>query len=174
MKISDSFVRKTEWDIVRYANDEDAKAGKVYTYDESLILFGTEQYSHIDGNILVNAGINEAWTLICGGSATAFDNSNAYLGVGDDDTAEDAAQTDLQASSNKVRVGMDVSYPTYGTSQQAIWRATFDGSTASYAWKEFAVFNAASSGDMLNRKVSDQGTKTAGQTWQLTVTITLS
>jgi hypothetical protein len=170
----EGLIHKTTWAVTRYANAEDAKAGKVYSEEEALALFGSKQLTAIENNILVNTGINEAWKLICGGTATAFDNANAYLGVGDSSTGEDAAQTDLQAATNKLRVGMDTSYPTYGTSQQATWRATFGGSDANFAWQEFAVFNASTSGVMLNRKVPDQGTKTSGQTWQLTLTITLS
>jgi hypothetical protein len=167
---------KTTWAVTRYANAEDAKVDRVYSDEEALALFGVKQQTAIENNILVNTGINEAWKLICGGTATAFNNANAYLGVGDNDgtDAEDPTDTDLKASTNKVRVAMDVSYPTYGTSQLATWRATFDGSTANFAWQEFAVFNASTAGVMLNRKVSDQGTKTSGQTWQLTLSITLS
>lgn len=172
----DGLVHKTTWAVTRFANAEDAKAGKVYTEQEAEALFGCKQNTAIENNILVNTGINEAWKLICGGTATAFNNTNAYLGVGDDSTAEAAGQTDLNPTvpGNKLRVGMDTSYPTYGTSQQATWRATFDGTSANWSWQEFAVFNASTSGIMLNRKCSDQGTKTSGQTWQLTLTITLS
>lgn len=170
----EGLVHKTTWAVARYANEADAKAGKVYSDEEALALFGAKQHTAIENNILVNAGINEAWKLVCGGTATAFNNANSYLGVGDSNTAEDAAQTDLQAATNKLRKAMDTSYPTYGTSQQATWRATFGGTDANWSWQEFAVFNASSSGTMLNRKVSDQGTKTSGQTWQLTLTITLS
>lgn len=171
---SEGMVHKTKWAINRFANAADAIAGKIYSDEEAIALFGCKQNTEIDGNILVNAGINLAWTLICGGAGTAFNAANAYLGVGDSSTAEDAAQTDLQAATNKVRVGMDGSYPTYGTNQYATWRATFDGTTANFHWYEFGVFNASSEGTMLNRKVSDQGTKTSGQTWQLTLQITLS
>ena len=36
------------------------------------------------------------------------------------------------------------------------------------------VFNASVAGIMMNRKTSVQGIKTAGQTWRLTLEITLS
>lgn len=38
--------------------------------------------SLIEGNALLNEGINAMTTLICGGSETAFNNANADLGVG--------------------------------------------------------------------------------------------
>ena len=72
------------------------------------------------GNSLLNEGINNMWSLICGDAgADAYNNANARLGVGDSDTAEAATQTDLQAATNKVYGAMEASFPTYGTSQKA-------------------------------------------------------
>lgn len=130
--------------------------------------------SLIDGNILLNEGINAIWTLSCGGSETAFNNANARLGVGDSAAAEAATQTDLQAGSNKLYKAMDVGYPTFGTLQKGTWKATFGSAEANYAWNEFSVDNGAAALKNLNRKVSAQGTKTAGQTWALTLDITIS
>jgi hypothetical protein len=89
----EGLIHKTTWAVTRYANAEDAKAGKVYSEEEALALFGSSQQTAIENNILVNTGINEAWKLICGGTATAFNNANAYLGVGDSSTGEDPLQT---------------------------------------------------------------------------------
>lgn len=158
----DLATHKTLWKLEKFANNEDAKAGKPF---ETLA---------IEGNILVNAGINALWTLACGTGATKFDSGNAYLGVGDSNTAEAATQTDLQAVANKLRKAMNATYPTYGTSQKVTFQSDFTGDEANWHWEEMAVFNASSSGVMLNRKVSDQGTKTSGQTWRLTLEITLS
>jgi hypothetical protein len=175
-------IETAQWIIERWASEEDKKNDVKYSKEECLKLFGIdEQVSVINaemipghGNILVNAGINAMWTLIAGTGATKFDNTNAYLGVGDSNTAAAAGQTDLQAASNKLRVAMNGGYPTYGTSQVAVWQSDFTSAQANYAWEEFAVFNASSGGTMLNRKTSAQGTKTSGQTWRLTLTITLS
>lgn len=151
------------WKVEKFANEADFKAGKSYAVSEGL------------KNLLLNEGINELWTLVGGTGATKFDNTNAYIGVGDDNTAASAAQTGLQAATNKTYVGMDATYPSYGTSQKITFRATFDGSTANFHWQEFTVSNTNSnSGKNLNRLVSDQGTKTTGQIWQVTVDVTLS
>lgn len=128
----------------------------------------------IDGNLLLNEGINAVWTLVAGGSETAYNNANAEIGVGDSSSAEAATQTDLQAATNKLFKAMDASFPTYGTSQKITFRATFGSSEANYAWQEFSVRNGNTANKNLNRKVSNQGTKTSGQTWQVTVEITLS
>ena len=143
---------------------------KIEKYDKNGKLYEVSEFDH---NGLTNAGINELWTLVCGTGGTQFDNSNAYIGVGDSSTAFDATQTDLQGT-NKLRKGMESGYPTYGTGQKATWKASFGGSEANWSWQEFAVFNAGSGGTMLNRKVSDQGTKTSGQTWVVTLEISLS
>jgi len=134
------------------------------------------EISEFEGNCLLNAGINELLLLLIGGAGTAYSNANAYLGVGDDDTAAAAAQTGLQAAVNKFWQGMAATYPTSPpVSQQVVFRAVFADGDAQYDWKEFTVVNAATdAGENLNRKVSDQGTKAAGQEWTLTLTITLS
>ncbi len=144
---------------------------KIERYDEQGNLFNTSTF---EKNGLANAGINELLTLACGTGATKFDNTNAYIGVGDDATAFAAAQTDLQAATNKLRKAMEATYPTYGSSQKVTFKSSFGGTEANWHWQEFAVFNAATAGVMLNRKVSDQGTKTAGQTWVVTLEISLS
>jgi hypothetical protein len=132
----------------------------------------------IEGNALENSGINELWTILCDAPSTqAFDAANSYLGVGESSDGFDAADTNLQGAS-LVWVGMDGGFPTFGTSQKATWQATFTGLVANQVWAEFAVANAAdggaTTGVILNRKVSAQGTKTAGQVWQLTLEISLS
>lgn len=107
-----------------------------------------------------------------GETVTPFNNANANLGVGDGTSAFSATQTDLQGT-NKVRKGMDAGYPTRNVNQLT-FRSTFGGADANFAWNEWGVFNAASGGTMMNRKVESLGTKASGATWILTVTITLN
>ncbi len=128
----------------------------------------------IGRNLLTNYGINSIiWPLVAGGVSTAMSNANARLGVGDSTTAAAATQTDLQAATNKTYVAMDATFPTYGSSQQIVMRATFGGASANYAWAEFISDNGIA-GHAMNRLVSAQGTKTSGQSWQLTLSVTLS
>lgn len=122
---------------------------------------------------LTTAGRNHIATTLIGAAVTAYDNSNAYLGVGDSSTAFSAAQTDLQAASNKLRKGMEATYPSRSTNVLTL-RSVFSTSEANWAWEEWAVFNASSSGTMLSRKVESLGTKLSSQTWQLTVTLTIT
>lgn len=122
---------------------------------------------------LTNAFRDYLATLAIGGGGTAFNNANSYIGVGDSSTAHAFTQTDLQAATNKLRKAMDATYPQV-SGNVLTFRSTFGTSDANFAWNEWGVFNASSSGTMMNRKVESLGTKTSAQSWQITVTITLS
>lgn len=116
-------------------------------------------------NLMVQASI--------GASPTFFNNANTYIGVGDSTTAFAASQTDLQASTNKLRKAMDATFPS-GSSNVITFRSTFATTDANYAWQEWGIFNASTAGTMLSRKVESLGTKTSAQTWQFTVVLTYS
>jgi hypothetical protein len=166
MQMQEKANHKTNWKIEKYfAKDSQEIAEKGITPFEVI---------EFEDNILVNAGINALLTLLAGAGGNAFNNANSYLGVGDSSTAADATQTDLQAATNKLRKAMNATYPTYGTSQKITFQSDFTSAEANFAWEEFAAFNAAAAGTMLNRKVSSQGTKVSGQTWKLQLEITIS
>lgn len=131
----------------------------------------------VEGNLALQEGIVALFNLLAGETETAFDNSNAYLGVGDSSTAAADTQTGLQASTNKLYKAMDVSYPVVGAAadKKVTFRATFGSSDANFAWEEWTVANGNSdSADNLNRKVESLGTKGSGSSWQLTVEISAS
>lgn len=122
---------------------------------------------------LTDAGRNHMLGLMIGEALTAFNNANAHLGVGDSSTAFSAAQTDLQASTNKLRKAMDATYPSRATNVLTA-RSTFGTSEANFAWQEWGLFNGSSGNVMASRKVESLGTKTSAQSWQLTATITFT
>ncbi len=76
-----------------------------------------------DYNAMVDNGIDLALLLLVGGG-TAFNNANARLGVDDSTTAWATTQTDLVAATNKLRKGMNATYPVTGTKKS--WRARQD------------------------------------------------
>lgn len=131
-----------------------------------------DEVIEVEGNILVNAGIDALLNLLAGAGGTAFNNANAYIGVGDSATAAAVAQTDLQAASNKLRAAMNSTYPSLA-SHVLTFQASFTSGQANWVWNEWAIFNASSGGTMLNRKVESLGTKVTG-TWTLSVTLTPS
>jgi hypothetical protein len=179
MDLNDRAKGKTVWMIYKF-NDPDGIVAKLsrngVDIDDLKRMFkgrfiGDEKF---EGNIFLNEGINFIWTLICGGSGTPFNNANSYLGVGDGTTSESASQTGLQGT-NKLYKNVDSGYPQYGSDQKAVWRATYGGTEANFAWNEFTVANGSSDTAVnLNRKVTSKGTKTSGTTWILTLTLSLS
>lgn len=132
----------------------------------------------VEGNLLTTAGALHIFSDLRGTSVTAFSNANAYIGVGDSNTAASVGQTDLQASSNKFRAAMVATFPLVGvadglSANQIQFKANFATGEANFAWAEWAIFNASSSGTMLNRKVESLGTKASG-VWTLTLTLSLA
>lgn len=116
-------------------------------------------------------GVIAAASLFCGdGAVNAFNLTNARLGVGDSSTAFSAAQTDLQAATNKLRKGLD-SAPAR-TNNNVDYTATFSTSEANFAWNELALFNSASGDYMATRRtLTGFGTKTSAEAWTITVTV---
>lgn len=175
-----------KWELHKF-EDPDGEIGKALKAGAPLSSFEALAHSieKHEGNLLMYGGVSCLWQCLIGnGTGTAaqtltfFNNGNAYIGVGDSSTAEAATQTDLQASTNKLRVGMDATYPqhTDATTSGAAtitFRSSFTSGQANYAWAEWGVFNGSSGGRMLNRKVQANGTKSTG-TWTLTVTLTIA
>lgn len=159
--VKDSAQWHDRWTFEKYASQEDYAAGNPYEVNK------VEQ-----GNLLLNSGINEMWDLIAGDSANYFDNTNARLGVGDDDTAAQATDTDL-IGTNTAYLEMETNYPDAGSDEKIIFRGVADGDTANHDWNEF-VAKQNTSGICLNRLVTDQGTKASGQVWTVTLEISLS
>lgn len=124
---------------------------------------------------LTNAARDAIATAIVTGSlgVTTFNNANSYIGVGDSSTGYANTQTDLQAATNKLRVGMMATYPQQSTNVLT-FKSQFSTAQANYAWNEWGVFNASSGGTMLSRRAESLGTKTSAQTWEITATLTLT
>lgn len=114
-----------------------------------------------------------AAAIVADGPPTAFNNANAYIAVGDSDDAFDATDTDLQASSNKLRRGMEVGYPQR-SDNVLTFRALFATSDANFDWEEWGLANHSSAGVLLNRKVESLGTKANTQSWLITTEITVA
>lgn len=144
------------------------------------------------GNLLMYGGVSCLWESLIGNATTTsgqnltyFNNSNAAIGVGDATTSPVASQTDLQASTNKTRVGMVASYPQHtdgvvAGSASITFQASFPatgGTAANYTWNEVAIFNSTSAGTgrMLNRLAPSGGFGSkSGGTWSMTVSVTIS
>lgn len=174
MEIADRINWSPKFTIHRFASEEDFKAGRPSDLIDPITGQTLPAVSEFSGNLLLNEGIAVLLDLACGlASPTAFNNASARIGVGDSNAAAAATQTDLQASTNKTYKAMESGYPNRAA-QTVTFRSVFGSGDANYAWAEFAVDNGAGEAKTLNRKVSDQGTKAAGQTWTVDVAITVS
>jgi hypothetical protein len=175
-------VRKFDEDAVAWLTDrlgrtpsgDDFAAAGIAPYEDSII----------DRNLLTTAGLTRITSLIVGGGGQAADNTHARLGVGDGTTAVAIGDTDFSASAGSTHRWfqvMDASKPT--TSAGVItFQSTFASGDGNFHWQEFGVditsgsatSSATVGATLLNHKLSDQGTKTSGQSWTATATITLS
>lgn len=161
-KVSDRAHWKPVFTISRFKSPAAFKKGKPY------------KTSKFEGNALLNEGIGVMWDLIMGVGATAFSNASSHIGVGDSSTAAAAAQTGLQAMTNKLYKGMEAGYPAKN-GQSVTWRAVFGASEGNFEWREFTVANGNSDAAAnMNRAVSNQGAKASGQVWTIDVSVTLS
>lgn len=140
------------------------KGAKPYEVEE-------EEYPVED--VFLNEGINAIWTLVCGGSETAFNNANARVGVGNGTDAESASQTGLTGGSTAF-AAMESGYPTFGSGQKVTFKGSFGDGEAEFAWEEFTVDNGSTPNKNLHRKKTSKGTKGSGETWVLTIELSLS
>lgn len=120
---------------------------------------------------LTTAGINYIAEAITG-LGTPFDQTNAYIGVGNGIVVFDESQTDLQGDS-KIRKALDGGYPIVNP-PSVTFRATFAPAEANFDWQEWGIFNAGSGGVMLSRVLESNGTKQDNQTWVLEVAVTFA
>jgi len=144
--------------VIKYKNQEDYKKGKPYAVVEK------------KGNLLLASGMNAIWNLVTGASASHYDNTNTYIGVGDSNTAANENQTDLLGT-NKTYKQCYTGFPAVGN-KVVIAFAVFEGTEANYAWNEFVIKNNATS-VCLNRAVQSFGTKTSGEVWPIQIQIEL-
>jgi len=152
------------------------------------IIGEAEEVKEVHGNMLLNEGIQRlqdmtmiATVLTNQTAGNPWSNANAFLGVGDSNTAEAATQTDLQAATNKFYKAMNATYPSR-SNQTVSFQSDFTGTEANYAWAEWSVSAGATTASgagftvgttNLQRKVAALGTKASG-TWTLTAQVTFS
>jgi hypothetical protein len=136
----------------------------------------------IDGkeNCLLDIGKAYIWLRVIGSAreidANAFTHTNSTIGVGDSTTPASSDQLDLQASSNKKYNAMDLTYPLFSDTTPNVlkFQSSFGSTEANFAWQEWVIKNTAWLQTVLNRRVVSLGTKTAGPTWTLNVTLTIT
>jgi hypothetical protein len=162
---------RVEWKVEKWHRSEDHALGLM-----------PDEVVSVCENLLVSGGINLLLHRLIGDSDVTyppFSNANANLRVGDSSTAATSGDADLNASSNKLSVGMDGGFPTI-TANQVTFQATFGTGDANFAWNEVGAVNgsgtptATGTTRLLNHKVQNFGTKASGSTWTLTLNILIT
>jgi len=134
-----------------------------------------------EGNLLLTAGATRIFNLLAGNAVQALNAANSRIGVGNGVTAENVADTDLSAAAgaaNRYFMTMDATYPLMsGATVQ--YAATWASANGNFVWAEWGIDAGATAGTtvtapIINRKVDAMGTKAAGSTWSLTVSLSLA
>lgn len=178
---SDIAQRVRQGRIEKHAIMRDSEGGLLVEKRE-LIAAGVLPYETIEhvGNLLLTAGVTRIWNLVGGVAVTAYNATNSRLCVGDSSTAASAAQTDLQAATNKY-YKLVSGAPSISTNQTQ-YAATFGTAVANFQWNEWGIDNGTADSSttgvapMMNRAVvgGSLGTKTSSASWAFTVTISLT
>jgi len=165
--ISDGINWSVNWQVEKYADDNDFESGTPY------------EVCYSKQNVVLNVGIREMLSVITGTGGIVFSAANAHIGVGTDGTRDgDPTVTNLIATApNRSYAPMDATYPQVSSDGfSMVYAASFGENAANFAWNEVVVANGDFSGvahRALNRKVVNLGTKSTG-TWRLIVTITMT
>ena len=136
------------------------------------------EVKEIEGNLLLDEGMDLLFSLATGQGGTAFAEATAQLGVGNSSTAAARTQVDLQGASSDWQ-GMEANFPTAPAENDATdgrsvkFKASFADAGSDFAWEEWSIRNDATDDKNLNRKVESLGSKSGG-TWTLEVEISLS
>ncbi len=166
----DTIVRKYDNQDIDLYRARYGKAEGERRFFESAVLTGE---THSKFNLLMYGGASCLFECLKGNGTgtsaqtlTYFNNGNAYLGVGDSTTTEAATQTNLQASSNKVRIAMDSTYPVHTDS------ATGTEITAATNASPIVLTSTShgrTAGDVVT-VAGVAGNTAANGTWQVSVT----
>lgn len=155
---------------------------RVDALDFELLEIAPYDTSLVAGNLITNAGWTRLMNLLTNQGATqALDATHARIGVGNSNTAEAYADTDLGASAGSSNRWFQLvsGAGTLGT-RTLSFSATFASGDGNFAWNEFGLDFGTASGNtvtapLFNHKAGiAQGTKASGQTWTATATITFS
>lgn len=174
---------QTFWASKKLGGDAPGRPGFHQPHFHDFRRLGITPYSEsLSGpNLVTTAGWGRILTLAIAGGGTAFDATHTRVGVGTATAAATMAQTDLSAATASANrewqmvTGVAATGGATGsTAAQLTAVATFGTGNANIAWAEWGIDQGTASGYgavagvLLNRAVSAQGTKTAGQTWTAT------
>lgn len=174
-------VQKYDEDAVAYLTEKLGRDPLGFEYEAERIK--PYEDNVIPKNLLTTAGLTRITSLITGAGGQAMTALATRIGVGDNSAATSAAITDtnLGAATNKFWTILDSAPGLSGGIMTFV--ATFTSGNGNFLWSEFGIdigtptvaSNSTVNAPLVNRKTSiAQGTKTAGQSWTASATITLA
>jgi len=117
-------------------------------------------------NLVVDDGLDHIADQLSDQGETAM----GWMAGGSDNTAPAAGQSALLSELG--RVALDSKTQTAGNT--VVYVATFGAGTATGTWEEVGIFNAAGAGVMLDRLLTGTKVKAAAETFEVTITLTIS
>lgn len=120
-------------------------------------------------NLVVNTGLGHITSRLLGTSS----NVMSHMALGSGTTAAAAGDTALQSQLGS-RKALTSSTQSGSNNESIVYVATFSAGEATGAVTEAGIFNASTSGTMLCRTVFSVVNKAAGDTLQVTWTLTFS
>lgn len=120
-------------------------------------------------NLVVNTGLGHITSRLLGTSS----NVMSHMALGSGTTAAAAGDTALESQLGS-RKALTSSTQSGSNNESIVYVATFSAGEATGAVTEAGIFNASTSGTMLCRTVFSVVNKAAGDTLQITWTLTFS
>lgn len=194
--LGEQAIGTTHWRVDRWDEEQTARAIKrlgikparsIAIPPELFEELGMRPYetSEVVGNLITNAGWTRLMNLLTAqGGTQALSATATRIGVGNSNTAEAYADTDLGSAAGAAnRYFQPVSGAgTLGT-RTLSFAATFGTADGNFAWNEFGIdvgTPTVAGGTTVNALLFNhkagiaQGTKASGQTWTATATLTFT
>lgn len=118
-------------------------------------------------NLVVTTGLSH----IADQLSDQGEGAMSHMAAGSDNTAPAAGQTALLSQLGS-RVALDSTTQTGGNT--VVYVCTFGPGAATGTWEEVGIFNASTSGIMLDRLLTGTKVKAAAETFEVTITLTIS
>lgn len=179
----------SDWASKKFGGEGTGRQGFVPPNDKMFEQLGIRPYSVTmsdprDHNLITTGGWDRILSLAAGLQSTGtYIGTGTRIGVGTATNAAASGQTDLQATTGPTARFFNLvtgnGVTSAGTAVRRLsFTATFATGDANFHWQEWGIDQAttgsgtgAASGVLLNRAVSDQGTKVSGQTWTATANL---
>lgn len=189
MQQTDTGVGTTLWRVDRWDADQVAALartlGREPTGDELAAALEPYLSTEVLGNLITTAGWTRLSNLLTAQGATqALSSTAVRIGVGNSNTAEAYADTDLGATAGSTnRWFQPVSGSGSLGTRTLAFAASFASADGNFAWNEFGLdvgtptvtASAAVAALLFNHKAGiAQGTKASGQVWTATATLSFT